>query len=414
MNIRTNKKKLLFFMLLVGMLCCMYSGTVSAANMIKRATEVSGGKWEKTSAGRRYQYADGSFIKNEWIRIGSKVYCINSEGYAETGWFSYKGNRYYANKNTGRVYNDEWKRTSKASYYLKPSGVKAVNTWRTIDGKKYYFGGSGKLICDTLIKIGNKFYCTDADGVCITSSFVTKNNITYYFNSRGVRIEGKWKKINKKYYYFDEYGEMQKNKWIGDYYVGDTGERLTNCEVDGYYLDSEGKKTEMPAETATAHIFMGDSRMVGMSSVVSASDTFFIGKTSMGYSWLESTASTELASCLALYSRAKVIMAFGINDLYNISNYIDYYNTLIKKYPSANFYFMSVLPVDEAKEQQYGYTVTNSEIKSFNNQLRNAFPTSYLDVYSYLESDGFSTSDGIHYTNSTYQKIYDYVISLIG
>ncbi len=409
---KKRKKNLLFLVLLAGLFCFAFSGTASAANVVKRAQEVTGGRWTQRTSGRKYRLSDGTYAKNTWLKIDGSVYYFDADGICETGWFTYGGKQYYASKKTGALYVKKWKNTKKNSYYLCANGVMAADGWHKIKGKYYCFSRKGRLIRDSLVTINGKTYGTDADGAQITDSFYDIGGNTYYFNSKGIRIQNKWKKIKKKYYYFDENGVLLKNQWIGDYYVGPTGARLTDCEIDGYYLDEDGKKTTK--KETSVRIFVGDSRIVGMSEAVSDSNTYFIGKVAEGYSWLKNTASSSLNTYLAKYSNAKVVLALGVNDLYNISNYISYYKSLIAKYPKAYIYVMSVTPVNETTAKKYGYTVTNSQIKEFNAKLKEAFPANYLDVYTYMEKNGFSTSDGIHYTAATYKTIYNYVVSLIG
>ena len=49
----------------------------------------------------------------------------------------------------------------------------------------------------------------------------------------------------------------------------------------------------------------------------------------------------------------------------------------------------------------------------FNAKLKESFPDQYLDCYDYLEQNGFSTVDDLHYTNDTYRAIHDYTVSAI-
>ncbi len=362
-------------------------------------------------AGIRYKYSSGGYAKNVWLKIGSSYYRFDSKGYCKTGWFTYKNNRYYADKKSGKLYVKKWRKTSKNSYYLRANGVMAKNRFMKIKGKYYYFGSNGKLVKGKMFSVDGKYYYADKNGVRLSGSWLKKDGKKYYFNSKGVRVQNKWRKIKGKYYYFDKNGVLATSRWVGDYYVDANGARMTDCVVDGYYLDSTGKREKFSSKIE--YIFVGDSRTVGMESAVSNSKTLYIGKVSMGYSWLKSTASTSLKDALNKKPTAKVIMGFGINDLGNISNYIAYYKTLIKSYPNASFYFMSVNPVENSKAKKYGYTVTNSQIKSFNSKLKEAFPSQYLDTYNYLKKDGYSTSDGIHYTAATYKKLYNHVVSLI-
>ena len=72
----------------------------------------------------------------------------------------------------------------------------------------------------------------------------------------------------------------------------------------------------------------------------------------------------------------------------------------------SQMYFLSVNPVDETKEQAFGYTVTNEDIEKFNKQMKEIFGDKYIDSNNYLKEDGFNTIDGLHYDSKTYTKIY--------
>lgn len=154
--------------------------------------------------------------------------------------------------------------------------------------------------------------------------------------------------------------------------------------------------------------------MVGMSTAVSSSSLTYIAKVAMGYSWLESTAGPALRQSLNQSPYVKVVLALGVNDLGNIQRYISYYQTLIRTYPDTRFYILAVNPVDESKEAVYGYSVKNTDIKTFNKKMKAAFGASYLPSYGYLTQNGFETSDGVHYTAATYQKLYNYIMGKIG
>lgn len=105
-----------------------------------------------------------------------------------------------------------------------------------------------------------------------------------------------------------------------------------------------------------------------------------------------------------------MVLNFGVNDHVNITKYINSYKKLLKAYPEANIYFMSVNPIDSKYTAGY---VSNAKINSFNKKLKAAFPQRYIDVNSYLKKKGFKTVDGLHYTAATYKKIYNYVLSKV-
>ena len=74
---------------------------------------------------------------------------------------------------------------------------------------------------------------------------------------------------------------------------------------------------------------------------------------------------------------------------------------------------MSVNPVNDAAASSCGYFINSDMVVSFNQLLEQAFPDRYLDVYSYLQQNGYGTSDGVHYDIGTYLVIQEYTKYLI-
>ena len=100
-----------------------------------------------------------------------------------------------------------------------------------------------KLLCSflTAISICCMSFTSFADG------WIQDNNGWKYFVNGAYTAPNTWHQIsdsnNKlQWYYFDENSYMAHDKWIGDYYVGSTGEMLKDCVTpDGYFLDATGK-----------------------------------------------------------------------------------------------------------------------------------------------------------------------------
>lgn len=409
---RRLKKLLLLSVFAAALL--LSAGTFQAAeNMVARAkaNKLSSGEFQKSSKGLRFRGQDGKYLKDVWCAIGGKIYYFDPSGYAGSGWFRYQNKRYYAGAD-GAVYAAKWLTKGSKRYYLKKNGVRAEAEWVKKGGKYYYFDPAGLLVTSKQIQTGGKYYYVDKEGVRRTNCWLTMKNKRYFFGKDGVRYQSKWIKYNGKYYYLQKNGVMASEAWVGDYYVGADGARMTDCVVDSYYLDAQGKRTKI-LKFSGDYLIVGDSRVVGMEMAVSTNKAKFIGKVSMGYSWLNSYAGPLVRCYLAGNPKLKVVFAFGLNDLANIERYISYYRSLMKDFPNANIYFLSVNPVAEATAAAAGYTVKNSQVKPFNAALKKAFGSQYLNCYSYLIKHGFSATDGIHYTAGTYQKIYDYIAKKI-
>lgn len=153
-------------------------------------------------------------------------------------------------------------------------------------------------------------------------------------------------------------------------------------------------------------IFIGDSRTVGMEMAVGENNDIWSSKGSMGLNWMRQEGVPNIESNIG--NGTAVIILMGVNDLYQPDNYISYINEKSSSWSSkgAHTYFVSVNPTDGSHSQ------LNSDIDSFNQKLKNGLSNvNYIDTNSYLKSNGFSTTDGLHYTTDTYNKIYNYIKS---
>lgn len=81
------------------------------------------------------------------------------------------------------------------------------------------------------------------------------------------------------------------------------------------------------------------------------------------------------------------------------------------KYKNSKIIIVSVNPIDDNLAKQHGYEPTNSQVKSFNKKLKKNLKNGiiYCDTYSQIEKN-LKTSDGIHYEDSTYKKIYETIL----
>ena len=156
-------------------------------------------------------------------------------------------------------------------------------------------------------------------------------------------------------------------------------------------------------------VLIGDSRFYGQSNYkFENSKTSYLAKSGEGLNYLKSVENQMKQSDS---ENSAYVINMGVNDLYNVDNYISYINSLATKY-KGDIYYLSVNPVDEAMEKQYGYQVKNSDINKFNDKMRSGLKNvTYLDSNAYLKSNGFATTDGVHYTKDTYNKIYNYISS---
>lgn len=192
-------------------------------------------------------------------------------------------------------------------------------------------------------------------------------------------------------------------------YVETSDKPKNNIDMGGY--NTENAKNDTSSQNnqqITKTVFVGDSRTVGMElSVTDDSSDVWSSKGSMGLSWMKSTGIPNIES--EIKSGSAVVILMGVNDLYKIDQYISYLNENSSKWKEkgAQVYFVSVNPTEAS------YSNLNDDIDSFNQKMRSNLTSNikYMDCNSYLKSNGFSTTDGLHYTTDTYNKIYTYIKS---
>lgn len=151
-------------------------------------------------------------------------------------------------------------------------------------------------------------------------------------------------------------------------------------------------------------IFIGDSRTEAIRDAV-GDNSIWSCLSSKGYDWMVSTGVPQIED--EIEDNTAVIILMGVNDVYQLSNYITYINAKANEWADlgAKTYFVSVGPV------QNDPYVTNREIENFNASMEaNLVGVTYIDVYSHLVSNGFSTLDGTHYPDSVSIEIYNYIL----
>lgn len=153
-------------------------------------------------------------------------------------------------------------------------------------------------------------------------------------------------------------------------------------------------------------IWVGDSRTVGMHDAMQ-NDNLYIAAAGEGYSWFASDGLPELREALADYPDTPVIINLGVNDCDNLANYLALYQQLVADYPDTPFYFLSVNPIDPDADLY----LTNEEIADFNAHLKAAYPSAYIDSFTWIFAEDIRTFDGIHYTEDAYRALYKYVVT---
>ena len=162
---------------------------------------------------------------------------------------------------------DSWEGVGNIYRYRGKDG-KIVTGWQQIDGSWYYFKENGDMATG-VVDINGVKYCFDEDGVMLTgwqqingkwyylgddgiakSGSQSIDGKQYYFGDDGTMLIG-WQQIAGKWYYISDSGELSTGwKEIGDkwYYFASNGEMKTDQYIDGYYVGTDGVRTNIMQE----------------------------------------------------------------------------------------------------------------------------------------------------------------------
>ncbi len=118
------------------------------------------------------------------------------------------------------------------------SGNAYAAGWVKNDTGWWYDNGNNTYPASSWMLIGGQWYHFDENGYMDTG-FVYDQGTTYYCYESGAMAVG-WVWIDE-WYHFGENGAMDRGRWIGDYYVKADGRMARSQEVDGYWVDENGK-----------------------------------------------------------------------------------------------------------------------------------------------------------------------------
>ncbi|MBR6237666.1 MAG: SH3 domain-containing protein [Lachnospiraceae bacterium] len=167
-------------------------------------------------------------------------------------------------------------------------------------------------------------------------------------------------------------------------------------------VESEPAEEVDPADV----LIIGDSRCVMMKSATSGGGCSWICKSSKGYKWFESTAIPEADTMIG--NGTKVVICLGVNDVGNVNKYAKLVNSKAEEWAEkgAKTYYVSVNPVQDNAR------VSQAQIEFFNAKLQSQLVgISWIDTHSYLMSNGYVTTDGLHYNNTTSRTIFQVIMS---
>ncbi len=368
-----------------------------------------------------YEYVDRSLPKvvNNWKKSGlDNIPAIIVAPQAAGHWASKEGNR---DKNLDsikaiiesakEIYNIDTNKIALMGHSLGARGVTEVAYEMR---KKYSTDYFSKLVT-----------MSGGEGIIYPSR--DSEDAHSYFSTKDVKGFGEPDTASKKFYDWinksDDYRLMEN----ADHGTVTSKAMLLDENNDGvsdlvYWMfgkNEHGGSAYVKPEI-TKRFFIGDSRTVNMFRAVYPNSniegyelingTATVGmdtwscQSAMGYSWMVSTGIPNVESKLDQNSALIILMGVNSSD---VDNYIKYFNEKLPewKQKGINVYFVSVMPT------KGNYNYLNDSIKKFNEKIQTVNGLNYIDVYSYMMKEGFESGDGLHFSDGTSKKVYNYIIN---
>lgn len=98
------------------------TAALTAGTAMSAATAATG-QWVKDNNGWYFVKVNGQRAVNEWVEVGGKKFCVDSNGYMITGWRDFSnGKTYYFDPTTGELKYNTWINLTTGSYYLQEDG----------------------------------------------------------------------------------------------------------------------------------------------------------------------------------------------------------------------------------------------------------------------------------------------------
>lgn len=218
--------------------------------------------WVNDNGNISYTDPETGIMKFGWQIIDGLYYYFNTSGIMVIGWLNVDGSTYYMNESGALT--GGWQHIDGKTYYMNASGVMQTG-WQMLGGIYYYFNADGSMQTGWA-QVDGQYYYLSAEGHMM-SGWQHVDGSTYFLNASGVMqvgwqlVDGSWYFMNASgirqtgwqhqlpgSFYLDEQGRMVTG-WReidGDlYYFESNGLMVKNRYVDGKYLGSDGKYTEI-------------------------------------------------------------------------------------------------------------------------------------------------------------------------
>lgn len=126
------------------------------------------GEWISQDGKWWYRFSDGSYAKDQWLKIKNKWYLFDESGWMLYDWKSDDGKWYYLGQNNDGALKTGWLLKDSKWYYLDESGIMAIG-WKQISGDWYYFNTSGEMLVNWFKDDKGNDYMAYSTGQLVTN-----------------------------------------------------------------------------------------------------------------------------------------------------------------------------------------------------------------------------------------------------
>lgn len=178
--------------------------------------------WVGEGADRQYLDRRGGLVTDELLKVDSKTYYFDENGFVHTGELRLEEYNYYFDEQTG----------------VMQTG------WIERNGERYYYQGNGRMVVDRQYTIDGNDFLFDAGGAEYTGQIEIGGKL-YYFEELTGKLRGGEARVDGLWYYYTEDGSRFDTGWVAQddgricYYDGEDGLLLGEQTIDGkpYLLD---------------------------------------------------------------------------------------------------------------------------------------------------------------------------------
>jgi N-acetylmuramoyl-L-alanine amidase CwlA len=143
----------------------------------------------------------------------------------------------------------EWEVQEGKWWYKFSDGSYARDQWLKIEGKWYLFDAQGWMLYDWKSDEDKWYYLGDSNDGSMKTGWIFDKNLGhwYYCNDNGATLTG-WQQIDGEWYYLNTDGSMLTG-WIKDnnkdYLCYSNGSMAHDCDLYGYHFDINGVATKI-------------------------------------------------------------------------------------------------------------------------------------------------------------------------